>query len=160
MTVGDYQGARRTFRSALTVMLVFGAAATLLTWFGADWIAVSFSNQPRTAMMFRTIAPTFLFTAIAGSLRGYFQGRQNMTPTAISQVIEQGLEFRPYRRLHQGVSSIMPPAFRPIRRPMPRPAPRLPPWSPPLVRRRSCSSCSVSPTAASGWRNTGCRAPA
>ncbi len=91
LTVGDERGARRTFRCALTLMLAFGAGATLLTWLGADWIANSFSNQPRTAMMFRTIAPTFLFTAVAGSLRGYFQGRQNMTPTAVSQVIEQVL---------------------------------------------------------------------
>lgn len=36
-----------------------------------------------------TLAPAVLFTSIASAYRGYFQGRGNMTPTAVSQVIEQ-----------------------------------------------------------------------
>jgi len=35
------------------------------------------------------LAPAILLTSIASAYRGYFQGRGNMIPTAISQVIEQ-----------------------------------------------------------------------
>ena len=35
------------------------------------------------------IAPSLLFVSIISAYRGYFQGLQQMTPTATSQVIEQ-----------------------------------------------------------------------
>lgn len=35
------------------------------------------------------IAPSLLFVAIVSAMRGYFQGMRNMTPTSISQIIEQ-----------------------------------------------------------------------
>ena len=35
------------------------------------------------------IAPSLFFVAILSVYRGYFQGMQQMTPTAVSQVIEQ-----------------------------------------------------------------------
>src|SRR3712207_9431574 len=35
------------------------------------------------------LAPTIFFTSIVSCYRGYFQGRGNMTPTAISQILEQ-----------------------------------------------------------------------
>ena len=86
---GDYRSARKTFRSAFAVMMTIGVLSTVLTFSLAGWIASSYSHAPQAAMMLRTIAPTFLFTAVSCSLRGYYQGRHDMTPTAVSQVIEQ-----------------------------------------------------------------------
>jgi stage V sporulation protein B len=71
------------------MLMAFGAAATLFTFFGAGLLDSICHENGQSVLMFRVIAPTFLFTAAASSLRGYFQGRHNMTPTAVSQIIEQ-----------------------------------------------------------------------
>lgn len=89
LAVGDYRSAHKTFRSAFIVMMSIGAISTILTFSFADWIAVAYCHTPQAAMMLRTISPTFLFTSVSCSLRGYYQGRHDMTPTAASQVIEQ-----------------------------------------------------------------------
>ncbi len=86
--IGDYTGSRLVFRSAFSLMFLFGVAAALFTYFGAGFLA-DWSSMAESKMMFQFFAPTFLFTSVSCSLRGYFQGRQNMTPTAVSQVIEQ-----------------------------------------------------------------------
>jgi len=87
--VGDHLGERRTFRCAVLVMMALGIITALLTFLFADWIAVNICTEPMVARMLRVIAPTFLFTALSGSLRGYYQGRRDMRPTAVSQVVEQ-----------------------------------------------------------------------
>jgi stage V sporulation protein B len=89
VALGDYRSANKTFRSASVLMLSFGVISTLFTYFAAGWLAVKWSNSPDSLLMLQVIAPTFLFTSVSCSLRGYFQGRRNMTPTAVSQIIEQ-----------------------------------------------------------------------
>lgn len=86
--IGDYKGSRTVFSSAFSLMLVFGVTAALFTFLGARFLA-DWCGMPEAELMFKFFAPTFLFTSVSCSLRGYFQGRHNMTPTAISQVIEQ-----------------------------------------------------------------------
>ena len=86
--LGDYKGSRTVFRSAFTMMLGFGLVASLFTYFGSGLMA-DYCQMSETQLMFMFIAPTFLFTTISSALRGYFQGRHNMTPTAVSQIIEQ-----------------------------------------------------------------------
>ena len=86
---GDYRSAQRTFRSAFTVMMSTSVISAALTFGCAGWVATVYSHTPQAAMMLRTIAPTFLFTAVSCSLRGYYQGHHDMKPTAVSQVIEQ-----------------------------------------------------------------------
>lgn len=86
--IGDYDGSRTVFRSAFSLMLAFGVAAALFTYLGAGFLA-EWCGMPEAKMMFQFFAPTFLFTSVSCSLRGYFQGRQNMTPTAVSQILEQ-----------------------------------------------------------------------
>ena len=48
---------------------------------------VTESATARLAIM--ALAPTILITSVLSAYRGYFQGRGNMTPTAVSQVLEQ-----------------------------------------------------------------------
>ena len=87
---GDYKGTRKILRSAFTILLSLGILSTLITFFGAGFFADIY-NQKRATLMLMTIAPAFLFTAVSCGLRGYYQGRQNMLPTAFSQIIEQVL---------------------------------------------------------------------
>ena len=88
MELGDYRGSRAVFRSAFTLMMSFGLAASLFTYFGSGLLA-AWCQMSEAKLMFMVIAPTFLFTSLSSSMRGYFQGRHNMTPTAVSQIVEQ-----------------------------------------------------------------------
>jgi stage V sporulation protein B len=86
--LGDFNGSKVVFRSSFSLMLLFGTSAALFTYFGAGFLA-DWCGMAEAELMFKFFAPTFLFTSVSCSLRGYFQGRHNMTPTAISQVVEQ-----------------------------------------------------------------------
>ena len=46
------------------------------------------SSSGRDTSM-KAISVALLFTPLVASMRGYYQGRQNMRPTAITEVIEQ-----------------------------------------------------------------------
>lgn len=56
-------------------------------FFGADQIAQWYSS-PDSNYAIMALAPTLFFISLESSLRGYFQGRSNMVPTATSQIIE------------------------------------------------------------------------
>jgi len=85
------RGRRKHMRQILCVAVVLfisiGLAGTLLLWTGADAFA-DWIGAPPAAASIVAIAPTMFFVCIASALRGYFQGCQKMTPTAVSQVIE------------------------------------------------------------------------
>jgi len=89
VAIGDYRSAHKTFKSAMMLMLSFGVISTLFTFFGSGLLDQWCGLKSQSTLMFMVIAPTFLFTSVSSSLRGYFQGRHNMTPTAISQIVEQ-----------------------------------------------------------------------
>lgn len=89
--LGDYRCTQRILRNASVVLGVLGLAATLFTYLGAGWLANFVSFPTEAVLMFKVIAPTLLFSCVSCALRGYFQGRRNMVPTAIAQLIEQFL---------------------------------------------------------------------
>lgn len=86
----DYRGANRVFRISLIVLAVTGVLFTLLLYFGAGWlIEHQFVRDPRAYYAIAALAPAIFFVTILSSYRGYFQGMQMMTPTAVSQIAEQ-----------------------------------------------------------------------
>lgn len=86
---GAYKEAQRVFRLALMYAMGFALCLGLMLWFGADFIDTTFFKSQSVALPIRALAPTVIIATVLGVLRGYFQGRGNMTPTALSQVIEQ-----------------------------------------------------------------------
>lgn len=78
---------RRAFLVSLGVFLTLGVGSCLLMLFGADALAAAM-HDPNAAQAIRFLSPAVLFVSCIGSFRGYFQGRSNMTPSAVSQVIE------------------------------------------------------------------------
>lgn len=72
---------------AITVglSLVFTPALILL----APFLATTLFTDPRTYYPLVAIAPVIPIIAVSSVLRGYFQGKQNMRPAAISQILEQ-----------------------------------------------------------------------
>lgn len=86
---GDYINADKSFRLALKVTMVISAVSFAICFFGAGIISGSIIKNPGAEASIRAISLALLFTPFAASLRGYFQGHQIMTPTGVSQVIEQ-----------------------------------------------------------------------
>lgn len=86
---GDWKGAERITSLSLKIMSVIGLFFAVLLWAGADFLAVEVIREPRAALSIRAVAPAVLLSSVAASFRGYFQGMQNMVPTAVSQIVEQ-----------------------------------------------------------------------
>ncbi len=90
VAVKDIWGARRVFRISMALMIVTGVLFSLLTYFGAGWlIEYQFIRDPRAYYSVVVLAPAIFFVTLLASSRGYLQGWQRMTPTAVSQIVEQ-----------------------------------------------------------------------
>lgn len=87
-TVQDYVGAKRVFRKAQGLLLIFGLVTASLMFFGADLLAASTVGDG-AAPCFQAMAPSLLIVSMLCSYRGYLQGMQRMNGTAITQLVEQ-----------------------------------------------------------------------
>ena len=85
----DFSGAQRVFRVSRWLLLAIGVFAFAVCFFGAELIAKYVSKDMGAVLPIKAIAPALIFVPVMSAYRGYFQGRQNMNPTAISQFIEQ-----------------------------------------------------------------------
>ena len=87
----NYWGANRVFKVSLYVMIALGVVLFSVTFLLADSIVGLLAKEGMDDAVYalRAIAPSLLFVPIMASFRGYFQGMQNMRPTAISQIFEQ-----------------------------------------------------------------------
>lgn len=79
--------AKKVFRVAYTFLFVIGLVCTLILFVFSDKLAEAV-GIPDASLGISVIAPAVFFVALASAYRGYFQGRQNMYPTAFSEVIE------------------------------------------------------------------------
>ena len=86
--LGDIRGAKRVFRVTIVLFIIIGAIGTIVVM-GARVYSSVLTKSPNTKLSIIYIGPTLFFICIAsGALRGYFQGYQQMVPTAVSQFIE------------------------------------------------------------------------
>lgn len=86
----DILGAKRIFKISLALMAVTGLLFSLATYFGAGLlIEYRFIRDPRAYYSVAALAPAIFFVTLLASSRGYLQGWQRMTPTAVSQIAEQ-----------------------------------------------------------------------
>ncbi|MGI6722476.1 MAG: putative polysaccharide biosynthesis protein [Anaerovoracaceae bacterium] len=86
--VGNFEGGHRVFHMSFRLMLIIGVISAAIMYFGADFIA-RISGVAESALSMRTIAPALIVVPVMAAFRGYYQGQQNMKPTALSQVVEQ-----------------------------------------------------------------------
>ena len=80
--------AKRIFRIAMLLFFVVGLIGMLIMIIGARPYARYGLKAEATTYCIIAIAPTLFFISISSAYRGYFQGYQQMLPTAISQMIE------------------------------------------------------------------------
>ena len=84
---GREREVRRIVRVAAGIFIPIGALATVVMLYGADMFA-GWIRNPDARLAVMAIAPSVLMVAVLAVFRGYYQGRANMVPTAVSQVIE------------------------------------------------------------------------
>lgn len=87
---GNERAARRVLYVSSFILMLTGLLFFGVLFFGAGLIAGWIRND-ETKLAIQSVSFALLFVPLMASLRGYFQGRQNMIPTAVSQVIEQGV---------------------------------------------------------------------
>ena len=84
---GKHNQVRRIFRLALALFLTLGVLSFLIMFFRADWLA-EMMHDTKAAPGIRALAPAVICVGCLSAFRGYSQGHSNMTPTAVSQIIE------------------------------------------------------------------------
>lgn len=87
MARGGENESRKVFRVAFTFLFVIGLLGTCILFLFSDDLA-KLVGIPDASLGIAVIAPSVFFVAMSSAYRGYFQGRQNMYPTAFSEVVE------------------------------------------------------------------------
>ncbi|MCX7025944.1 MAG: polysaccharide biosynthesis protein [Spirochaetes bacterium] len=86
----NHRDAVRSFKVILLVLAAYGFAMTALTVIFARSLTMAISN-PDSFLVILALSPTIFFSAVSSSFRGFFNGRMDMKPTAVSQILEQCL---------------------------------------------------------------------
>ncbi len=79
-------------RLSKRLFFIFGLASGLLMA-TLSGIVSKAQGDANAFYSYITLAPAVLFVCLISSYRGYFQGKMNMIPTAISQIVEQGVKL-------------------------------------------------------------------
>ncbi|MFD2670451.1 stage V sporulation protein B [Marinicrinis sediminis] len=85
---GNSQKIKTILRTALSFAGTLGTLFMLAAWAGASWITSHLLTDDRVYLTFLTMAPIILIVSLSSVLRGYFQGKHNMIPTALSTTME------------------------------------------------------------------------
>ncbi len=80
---------KRVFRVSFVLLFLCGLFLTILMIGGGHFIAEKFLHNEKAYWPIIAVAPAIFISSVMAVFRGYFQGQQMMTPTAVSQVIEQ-----------------------------------------------------------------------
>jgi stage V sporulation protein B len=84
----DAAAVRRIVRCAMTLSVSAGMVAAAACVSLAGWIAGDIMPDSRVHTAFLTMIPVLPLVAVSSVWRGYFQGKQNMIPTALSTTTE------------------------------------------------------------------------
>ena len=88
VAVGDKKGATAVFKTAMLLLLAIGVVTTILLFAGSGVIA-RLADVPDAKYAIMALAPSLLIVSVMCAYRGYLQGMQMMTGTALSQITEQ-----------------------------------------------------------------------
>ena len=88
VAAGDKKGATAVFKTAMLLLLAIGVVTTILLFAGSGVIA-KLAAVPDAKYAIMALAPSLLIVSVMCAYRGYLQGMQMMTGTALSQITEQ-----------------------------------------------------------------------
>lgn len=108
MATNNLCGAHRIFNICLSILIVSSTLFTILSFLGAPLLLEYVFPNPKVYYIYLSLLPGIVIVSLCSAFRGYFQGLQQMTPTAVTQSLEQlvrviaGLSFA-YLLLPKGV---------------------------------------------------------
>ena len=85
--LGRQNQVHKVFRLSLAAFLTLGVVSFLIMYFGSEQL-VGMMHDSLAAAGIRALAPAVICVGCLSAFRGYAQGHGNMTPTAVSQILE------------------------------------------------------------------------
>ena len=76
------------FRVSLMLFLAIGIIGSAIMFFGAGTIATLIDKKNNSPYCIQAISPILLLICVSSSIRCYFQGHQNMLPSAVSEFLD------------------------------------------------------------------------
>nr|WP_228099246.1 polysaccharide biosynthesis protein [Granulicatella sp. 19428wC4_WM01] len=91
---GEYKASIHLFKNSLIIMSILGVISAAVFYFSADLLSAVSGITPTqfvsdNVRVLRSLAPALLIIPPMSLLRGFFQGFQQMTTPALSQIIDQ-----------------------------------------------------------------------
>lgn len=88
LATGQEANAQKVFSCAMKFMSLVGTVCMIIMIAFGYQISIKLYDNPDAAKSIQLLGPTVLLCSVMSVLRGYFQGMNNMMPTAVSEVIE------------------------------------------------------------------------
>lgn len=92
IALNNYREAHRVFILSVRLLLIIGVSIFIVFSLGSRTISRMLGSE-RAFYSILAISPCLIIVPLLSSFRGYFQGMQYMTPTALSQILEQVGKF-------------------------------------------------------------------
>lgn len=84
-TLNEYRVGQRLFKTGVKLMAILGVVSAAVMYFAAPLYAQSAPEIP----VYRSLSAAILIIPFLSIIRGYFQGFNQMAPSAVSQFVEQ-----------------------------------------------------------------------
>ncbi|MBR6358178.1 MAG: polysaccharide biosynthesis protein [Lachnospiraceae bacterium] len=85
----EYRNSFLVFKVALVFSFIVGLLMAFLVYRFAGPLSTMLFKSESSAIPLRALAPTIFVFAVMGVLRGFYQGKNTVIPTSISQILEQ-----------------------------------------------------------------------
>lgn len=89
VALGDNKGAYRIFKIAFALFGMIGFIGSSILFLNAEKICNNYLQIPEAKLALMALAPSVFLVSIESVLKGYFNGRENISVTANSQSFEQ-----------------------------------------------------------------------
>ena len=85
----NMRGAYRIFYSCFVVLIISSSLVSIICFLSTPILLKYVFLNPKVHYIFLSLIPGVIIVALCSALRGFFQGLQQMTPTALTQSLEQ-----------------------------------------------------------------------
>ena len=89
LAIGDTRGAHKIFKIAFVSFALIGFGCSITLYFFADYISCTLIQIPEAKLSLEALSPAIFFVSITSVIKGYFNGRENLSVGAGSQTVEQ-----------------------------------------------------------------------
>ena len=93
MARDDERGAKKSLRACLLYSAIFGSAASLCLFFGAEFIGKTLLSDIRTIPSLRLLSLSLVPISLSSSLNGYFTAVRRVSKNAACQLFEQAVKI-------------------------------------------------------------------